>query len=58
MYRPLRSEASALSGARELAVRSRRAQGLPDYVTDTVTLDYVARLIALTNELPRAGVPP
>jgi hypothetical protein len=39
-------------------VRSRRAQGLPDHVADIVTLDYVARLIALTNEPPRAGVPP
>jgi hypothetical protein len=39
-------------------MRSRRAQGLPDHITDTVTLDYVARLIASTNELPRAGVPP
>jgi hypothetical protein len=58
MHRPRRSEASAAPAARELAVRSRRAQGLPDHITDTVTLDYVARLIASTNELPRAGVPP
>ncbi len=58
MHRPGRSEALAASAARELAVRSRRAQGLPDHVVDTVTLDYVARLIASTNELPRAGVPP
>jgi hypothetical protein len=58
MYRPRRSEASALSAARELAVRSRRAQGLPDHVADIVTLDYVARLIAVISELPRAGVPP
>jgi hypothetical protein len=58
MYRPRRSEASAPSAARELAVRSRRAQGLPDHVADIVTLDYVARLIAVAHELPRAGVPP
>ena len=44
--------------ARVQAVRSRRAQDLPDHITDPATLDYVARLLAPANEPPPAGVPP
>ena len=44
--------------ARVQAVRSRRAQGLPDHITDPATLDYVARLLLSTSEPPPAGVPP
>jgi hypothetical protein len=45
----------------ELVVRSRRAQGLPDHVTDPMALDFVARLVILAESLaeaPQAGVPP
>jgi hypothetical protein len=31
--------------ARERAVQSRRAQGLPDHITDPATLDQVAQLV-------------
>jgi hypothetical protein len=44
--------------ARVQAVRSRRAQDLPDHITDPATLDYVARLLVSTTEPPPAGVPP
>jgi hypothetical protein len=44
----------------ELVVQSRRAQGLPDHVTDPIALDLVARLVILAalDEAPQAGVPP
>jgi hypothetical protein len=44
--------------ARTQAMRSRRAQGLSDHITDPVTLDYVARLLVSANEPPPAGIPP
>jgi hypothetical protein len=44
--------------ARAQAVRSRRAQDLPDHITDPATLHNVARLLVSTNEPPPAGVPP
>jgi hypothetical protein len=47
--------------AHELGLRSRRAQGLEDEITDPVVLDLVARLVVLvtsTDEAPHAGVPP
>jgi hypothetical protein len=44
--------------ARERAVQSRRAQGLPDHITDSATLDQVAQLV-LANRLPaRSAQPP
>jgi hypothetical protein len=61
VQRPRPREALAAnlkSLARTHAVRSRRAQGLPDHVTDLATLDYVARLLVSANEPPPAGVPP
>jgi hypothetical protein len=45
----------------ELVVQTRRAQGLPDHVTDPIALDLVARLVILAeslDEAPQAGVPP
>jgi hypothetical protein len=60
-HRPRPREALAAnlrSLARAQAVRSRRAQDLPDHITDPATLDYVARLLVSTNEPPPAGVPP
>ena len=59
--RPRRREGLAASLtplARAQAMRSRRAQDLPDHITDPATLDYVARLLVSTNEPPPAGVPP
>jgi hypothetical protein len=61
IQRPRPREALAAnlkSLARTQAVRSRRAQGLPDHITDPVTLDYVARLLVPANEPPPAGIPP
>jgi hypothetical protein len=61
IQRPWPREALATdlkSLARTHAVRSRRAQSLPDHITDSVTLDYVARLLVSANESPPAGVPP
>jgi hypothetical protein len=50
--------ANLTSLARTQAVRSRRAQDLPDHISDPATLDYVARLLVSTKEPPLAGVPP
>jgi hypothetical protein len=53
------SELTAI--ARELAVQSRRQQGLPDKITDPGALERGARLVlALRGRLqrPPAGVPP
>jgi hypothetical protein len=50
--------ANLTSLARAQAVRSRRAQDLPDHITDPVALDYVARLLVSTSEPPPAGGPP
>jgi hypothetical protein len=50
--------ANLKSLARTHAVRSRRAQSLPDHITDPATLDYVARLLVSANEPPPVGVPP
>jgi hypothetical protein len=50
--------ANLTSLARVQAVRSRRAQDLPDHITDPATLVYVARLLVSTSGLPPAGVPP
>ena len=61
LHRPRPREALAAnlrSLARAQAVRSRRAQDLPDHITDPATLDYVARLLPSTTEPPPAGVPP
>jgi hypothetical protein len=61
VQRPRPREALAAnlkSLARTQAVRSRRAQGLPDHITDPVTLDYVARLLMSAKEPPPAGIPP
>jgi hypothetical protein len=47
--------------ARELAVQSRREQGLPDKVTDPVALERGAQLVLALRgrpERPPAGVPP
>jgi hypothetical protein len=44
--------------ARERAVQSRRAQGLPDHITDPATLDHVAGLLMSAGEPPPAGTPP
>ena len=61
VHRPRPREALAANLttlAREQAVRSRRAQDLPDHITDTATLDYVAWLLVTASEPPPAGVPP
>jgi hypothetical protein len=47
--------------ARELAVQSRREQGLPDKVTDPVALERGAQLVLALRghpERPPAGIPP
>jgi hypothetical protein len=38
--------------AREAAVRTRRAQGLPDHITDPAALDEVARLVLAARRRP------
>jgi len=38
--------------AREAAVRTRRAQGLPDQITDPAALDEVARLVLAPRRRP------
>jgi hypothetical protein len=59
VHRPREALAANLTSlARVQAVRSRRAQDLPDHITDPATLDYVARLLVSTSEPPPAGVPP
>jgi hypothetical protein len=61
LHRPRAREALAAnltSLARVQAVRSRRAQDLPDHITDPATLGYVAWLLVSTSEPPPAGVPP
>jgi hypothetical protein len=61
LHRPRPREALAAdlrSLARVQALRSRRAQDLPDHITDPATLDYVGRLLVFTNEPPPAGIPP
>ena len=61
VHRPRPHEALAAnltSLARVQAVRSRRAQDLPDHITDPATLVYVARLLVTASEPPPAGVPP
>jgi hypothetical protein len=61
LYRPgPRDELAAnlMSLAQAQAVRSRRAQDLPDHIADRATLDYVARLLVTASEPPPAGVPP
>jgi hypothetical protein len=48
LHRRRRSNAPTLdltAIARERAVQSRRAQGLPDHITDPATLDQVAQLV-------------
>jgi hypothetical protein len=50
-----------LAAVQELVAQSRRAQGLPDHVTDPIALDLVARLVIFAesmDEAPQAGVPP
>jgi hypothetical protein len=59
--RPAAPPVDVAAVAHELAVRSRRAQGLPDEVTDPVVLDLVAKLVVLamsTDEASHTGVPP
>jgi hypothetical protein len=60
VHRPPREALAAdlTSLARVQAVRSRRAQDLPDHITDPATLGYVAWLLVSTSEPPPAGVPP
>jgi hypothetical protein len=61
LHRPRPREALAAnltSLARAHAARSRRAQDLPDHITDPATLDYVARLLVSASEPPPAGIPP
>jgi hypothetical protein len=61
LHRPRPREALAANLttlAKVQAVRSRRAQDLPDHITDPATLDYVARLLVNASEPPPAGVPP
>ena len=43
--RPEAATADLVSLARQRAVQSRRAQGLPDHITDSATLDQVAQLV-------------
>jgi hypothetical protein len=43
--RPHRPTPDLTAVARERAVQSRRAQGLPDHITDRATLDQVAQLV-------------
>jgi len=43
--RPAAQTADLAAVAREAAVRTRRAQGLPDHITDPAALDEVARLV-------------
>ena len=53
---------STLAAARELSITSRRAQGLPDHVTDPAALAHVADLLATAEVAERgwhrSGVPP
>ena len=43
--RPQRPTPDLVAVARERAVQSRRAQGLPDHITDRATLNQVAQLV-------------
>jgi hypothetical protein len=45
-HRPEAADEDLAATARALAVRSRRAQGLPDHITDPATLDELAQLVA------------
>jgi hypothetical protein len=39
-------------------VQSRRAQGLPDHITDPATLDQVAQLVLANRPPARSARPP
>jgi hypothetical protein len=59
--RPEATDRDLAADARALAVQSRRAQGLPDHITDAAALARGAQLVlALRRQSvrPRAGVPP
>jgi hypothetical protein len=50
--RPGRPVANLAAVARAAAVRTRRAQGLPDHITDPAALDEVARLVLAARRRP------
>jgi hypothetical protein len=50
--------AELVSLARERTVQSRRAQGLPDHITDPATLDQVALLVLADRSPVWAARPP
>jgi hypothetical protein len=56
--RPEAATADLVSLARERAVQSRRAQGLPDHITDAATLDQVAQLVLADRSPTWAARPP
>jgi hypothetical protein len=56
--RPQAPAADLASLARERAVQSRRAQGLPDHITDPATLDQVAQLVLANRPPARSARPP
>jgi hypothetical protein len=61
LHRRRRPDASATdlaAVARERAVQSRRAQGLPDHITDAATLDQVAQLVLADRSPTWAARPP
>ena len=56
--RPKAATADLVSLARQRAVQSRRAQGLPDHITDSATLDQVAQLVLANRPPARSPRPP
>ncbi len=61
LHRRRRHEAATAelaSLARERAVQSRRAQGLPDHITDAATLDQIAQLVLADRPPTWAARPP
>ena len=56
--RPEAATPDLASLARERAVQSRRAQGLPDHITDAATLDQVAQLVLADRPSALAARPP
>jgi hypothetical protein len=61
LHRRRQYEAPAVdlaSLARERAVRTRRAQGLPDHITDPTTLDQIAQLVLADRRPEQAARSP
>jgi hypothetical protein len=56
--RPKAADADLLSLARQRAVQSRRAQGLPDHITDPTSLDQVAQLVLADRPPAWSARPP